>query len=919
MKQARFWVAGAALLGVCMLAHGQERRPWEEYDQLVKRRESVTAYQADLFGDKVDLASGALSFSVTDISVPGNSSLPVALTRTLSIFNRKGYALNPQGPDGAFADWEFDTPHISGVFAENWAENRCTSSAPPPMLQRVVNNKVTYFYAEDYWHGNQANMPGGGELLWSADGTTSWPRPTSGGPYNWSTSSQTHFGCLPSIKNGAGEGFLAVTSDGTRYWFDWMAQFFEPPLRGGRGSPTVIQRRRNVLYATKVMDRHGNWVSYSYANAANAPGRLTEIASSDGRRITLSYDGYGRVSSATNHAQTWAYQYNLGTTATLAGVTLPDNSRWQLDLGPLSTASFRHRTVAASAEEAYRDCFNDGDIVDPSAKLGTVIHPSGAVGQFTVEPRRFGRSNVPASCINFTTPTNDPNDDVAYYPIAWDSYALTSKQVTGPGLPTLAWTYAYSSSISYYLTNGLPVCTSADCVKPKCVSDVCAGTSSATVTGPGGKWTRHVFGNSYRYNEGKLLRVERGDAVATVQTQRTTFALLDNGQCHMQRIGRSIQPRGSFVAEFSRPQIESVIGQDGATFHHRVNAFDCEARPIDESKWSSVGSGTKQESTEYAHDRAQWVLGQVERRVTNGVESTRTRFNTRMLPEQTYAFGKVVQTLGYHADGTVSTVTDGGQKTTHLSDWRFGIPGSIRHFDSTAQSAEVVNPGWISWSQDEAGSRTCYGYDAMGRVSLVTRTSETQANTCDTSEWNSTTAQLEPVTQDEYGIPAGHWRRTEQTGSARKLTYFDALWRPIVEESLDTADPKHTTSWVANRYDEQGRVVFQSFPRNPHQTGAVTWASVTDGTHTAYDGLDRPLRIEQDSEHGRLVTLIEYLPGFVRRTTNPKQQATSERFQVFESPSFDAPTQIDAPEGARTTIVRDVFGKPTSMTRSSSN
>lgn len=316
------------------------------------------------------------------------------------------------------------------------------------------------------------------------------------------------------------------------------------------------------------------------------------------------------------------------------------------------------------------------------------------------------------------------------------------------------------------------------------------------------------------------------------------------------------------------------------------------------------------------HDRAQWVLGQVARQLTNGIETNRTQFNTRMLPEHVYAFGKLEQTLGYHTDGTVATVTDGANKTTHLSNWKHGIPGLIRHPDNTTESAEIVNPGLIRWVEDEAQSRTCYGYDAMGRVNLVTRTSEASPNVCDTSTWNATTVRFEPVGHDEYGIPAGHWRRTESTGNARKLTYFDALWRPVVEEALDAADPHNTTSWVAKRYDAQGRVAFQSYPRNPLQTGAVTWSGVNDGTHTAYDALDRPLRVEQDSEHGRLVTITRYLTGFMRETTNPKQQVTTERFQVFDVPTFDFPTQIDAPESTRTTIARDVFGKPQAMTRS---
>jgi hypothetical protein len=42
---------------------------------------------------------------------------------------------------------------------------------------------------------------------------------------------------------------------------------------------------------------------------------------------------------------------------------------------------------------------------------------------------------------------------------------------------------------------------------------------------------------------------------------------------------------------------------------------------------------------------------------------------------------------------------------------------------------------------------------------------------------------------------------------------------------------------------------------------------------------------------------------------------TTETFRTYDQPSFDMPTQIDAPENLRTTIVRDRFGKPLSVTR----
>ncbi len=83
---------------------------------------------SDLFGDQVNLVNGGLSFSITDISVPGNSSLPVALTRTFAVTDRTKYLTN----DEPLADWDLDLPRLSGVFAPNWPDARCTVAQAPP-------------------------------------------------------------------------------------------------------------------------------------------------------------------------------------------------------------------------------------------------------------------------------------------------------------------------------------------------------------------------------------------------------------------------------------------------------------------------------------------------------------------------------------------------------------------------------------------------------------------------------------------------------------------------------------------------------------------------------------------------------------------------------------------------------------------
>ena len=207
---------------------------------------------------------------------------------------------------------------------------------------------------------------------------------------------------------------------------------------------------------------------------------------------------------------------------------------------------------------------------------------------------------------------------------------------------------------------------------------------------------------------------------------------------------------------------------------------------------------------------------------------------------------------------------------------------------------------------DEALATTAYTYDAMGRLASVVYP------TADTTVWNTTTHAFVPVTTTEYGIPAGHWRKTVATGNGRQVTYFDAMWRPLVNERFDTADAANTRSVSVTRYDAAGRAVYQSYP-----LGSLTsYATPTVGTRTSYDGLDRVTRVEQDSELGILASTTEYLSGFQTRTTNPRGFSTTQRFLAFDTPSYDLPVGIDAPEGVSTAIVRDLYGKPLEITRS---
>ncbi|AWV08083.1 wall associated protein [Lysobacter maris] len=564
-------------------AQEQGKALWEEYDKLIDKRSAITALGPDLFGDNVDLYTGNLSFSATDVSVPGNNALPVAVGRRYGIDNHSVGHPGVDGYDLAFADWDLDVPKISGVFATTWHDQRCSGAAQPPAVQ--VSDK--YFQPNDYWQGHNASLPGGGEMLIGSASTT---RPANGGPWRWTTDGQTWFSCLATIKNGSGEGFLATTADGTRYWFDWMAQHAETPLRDKNNSGLTIYlpRRRNVLYATRVEDRFGNWVTYTYTNAYNARTRLTAINASDGRAITLGYNGDGHIASINDGSRTWRYEYAyVGSgqlKSTLTAVVLPDDSRWAIDFVDFSEAGFGYHK-SREPGDFYRSCFDPGDAVNATPIVGSITHPAGATGVFTMSVLRHGRSNVPALCGGYSLPDNNPNDDVAYYPINWDAYTLSRKQVSGPGLGTDAWTYAYFSDISWFYPpsgGGLPVCQDSNgCQAPGCTDDNCAGNAVTTVAAPDGSWTRYTFGNSYRYNEGKLLKTQKGTGTTPLQTERIQYELAQSGQPYPTPIGISPQARGNaFTSEYLRPQKRRETVREGSRYINEVEQFDQFARPL---------------------------------------------------------------------------------------------------------------------------------------------------------------------------------------------------------------------------------------------------------------------------------------------------------------------------------------------------
>ncbi len=700
-------------------------------------------------------------------------------------------------------------------------------------------------------------------------------------------------------------------------------------------------------------DRFGNYVEFTYTNAWNAPVRLTRIAASDGRVLTLTYTN-GYVSRVSSGSRNWTYTVDA-TTRSLSRVQLPDGSAWGLDLKAFALA--RIETPAPQYEQPpsnpgglppptvllptdiIRTCTQNSqaalnNVASPDEHLeGTITHPSGAVGIFTVDLQEHGRNHVPLACSNVTTTGsnppywgfgNDPTDDVPLYAISSYSLTLRSKTLQGAGMPTATWTYSYQPNFGFDrypgTTEAYPICpygSTTQCEAPPCTSESCATFSTTTVQEPGGRWRTYRHGNTYRYNEGKLLSEEVGAGSTLLRTTYYSYDLSQANQAYLARFGTSLKLNGDgFQGEFHRPLTGRSIVQEGVTFQRTLSSLDAFARPTQITRGNSLGF-TRTDAYLYFDLASKWVMGKVRRATCTAPADCAGQVTFAIdydaqtaLPVKTWKFGQVDQIITHHADGTVAGVADGRHTASastlvQLSQWKRGHPQQVDYPDGTRRTSVVNDQGWITSETDENGFVQTYAYDTMGRVRQVLWP------TGDTTTWSSRTIEFRPLTSADTlpaGVVAGQWREMVSHGNKREATYYDAMWRPVLRHRYDASNMAGTLSAVLNEYDASGRPLFESYPSRDSIPPAV-------GTWTVHDALDRVTEVRADSELGQLITRTDYLPGIQTRVTDPRGGVTVTAFDAYDEPAYEQATSMDLPEGIHMEIDRDVHGKPISISR----
>ena len=567
-------IAALTALGVCasgaVLGMAKEVTPQMEYGKTLKDHQSISPGGDTPFGESINPTTGELHFSQTDIVLEGTGP-DILLVRTNK--TSQSYA------NGVFGNWDLSIPRIETMLkddpktivpaGENWRVGLANT------LHRCTQFESPLLAMDDWWHGYDfITEDGARQLILKRAPENTAPQPSmrdsTGMPMVFPALTLSHWqiACLPGTSNGQpGEGYLAISPDGTKYSLDYLVDAAAPSVIEDDPDANRIHRRFATMLVTQIQDRFGNWVRYHYAN-----GLLTGITANDGRNVSITWNSAHPVINAitvmpgTASARAWNYSYDFtlsGATVTgakLAGVQLPDGSRWAFST--TSNGDFDPQSI-----KRLTDCdIRRGDQLSThyTPLTTTVTSPSGATGTFVRSVAWRGRSYVESTCKH--VPGRLPYET---QPALFGTHVLTQRTISGPGLTPRTWTYAYPVA---------QASTTADaCAK----AGNCVDTSYVDIRDPAGNRTRQTYSTRWGMTEGRVLRTEQYHGESTL-LRTTTMTYAPSGQGPWPaRIGVSrLGPKSNRdKLERLAPVVGTTIVQQGRAFSSQVEAFDVFGRP----------------------------------------------------------------------------------------------------------------------------------------------------------------------------------------------------------------------------------------------------------------------------------------------------------------------------------------------------
>jgi RHS repeat-associated protein len=840
------------------------------YDHLLDRlptQPGTTPETTDLIGEQIDLNGGALSFRQTDLSLPGNSALEVAIHRK---FQGVRYATN----SFEFADWQLDLPMIQNTILRNnvprysggWSTGQeCMQNRPGPIYNAPDNIEES-----DYWNGTQLNIPGAGSQMLLQTGET------------YTTQSHWKIHCITRA-DGQGQGYQAISPTGVKYTFD------VPRLIQMKGfvKTRLTARFYAQMLVSRIEDRFGNYVVYRYHGT-----QLHSIEANDGRNITLTYHGgtgpfKNYVSAVSGAGKTWHYNYLPATSQvqnSLHQVVRPDHKSWLFSLAEINALG----QPAVPTRELSTGCERSM----AASRTATITHPHGMVATFTLAPRVFGRTEVPKWY----------KDMKNYYAVqpCYNQYSLITKQLSGPAVQTLSWHYSYSENHGAFVGAAKPV-PNAHLTPPSAMD---AGDLRSTrVVAPDGSVTLHYHSRRFDFTEGAEVLTEYYDKDAATLLKR-----IEKSYARGPMLGAAAMfDANSESTDHARYLVSVHTTLQQTKYSTNFSDFTPYGSAQLTHEFNNFSTQAKYTKRTFLTDPNLWLL---DLPLTTQVSADNTSYTTvaatsyypatsayPLLPYQYKSFGQLQQTVdSYHttagSKGLPARITLHQKNSWQaFADYKAGQPQVITvpdryHTTPVSMSRSINDDGTVAAVTDFNGHHTKYHYDALGRLSTV---DIGDANFSDTA-----------ISYQDIAPHLGALQQLTVRGDYRKLVTLDALMRPIFTEEWDANS--QIRRYVNQQFNSYNNPTFVSVPS----------ASATEsfGSHTTYDGLQRPVSVTNTAQG---LLSYSYDGGHNISVTNGKGYSTHTSFLAYGSPATSEPVSISQPESVTTLLSYNLFGHVTQI------
>ncbi|MBV1909171.1 MAG: hypothetical protein KUG78_07595, partial [Kangiellaceae bacterium] len=893
----------------------------------------IATLTTDLFGDKIDPSSGSISFEQTDISIPGNSGLQVAITRTLS------------DPDSWFREtrdfenWSLALPHVRSTYiADSTGNTRNSYWATGDACTKPLNSNPTFIttaesniYIGDkdaYWNGDTVSIPGHGNAKFTEKDGTNNKRFNS---RNWDV--------VCTVNADGSDGFKITIDNGTTYYFTKLrvvesikAYNLIPQINniqctnncpmeavGPVNSPDGAQYVQNFAFmlATKVEDRFGNWVVYDY----DSDGKLQSISSNDNRTISVNYSG-NRVSSVVANGKTWTYAYDDYRVNTLKSVTRPDAKMWNYSHNKTANNSlwiFNNIAEHAQAPHHGIQCIESGerDFIE-------MIHPEGMKGDFVLEEVCQGLSDVPE--IRRPNPLRR-NYDTYWIPNASNLFAISNKTLTSTDGEIYTWAYTYSNNEGIFrgetilakhrLSLGVSGVETSD-------------LKSTTVINPEGDKSIQYFDRRYGQTTGNLRFSEIYNSSGTLKN-RSTYEYEDGYYHGAAKMFVGIQEtednwiESDIIKGHSASQKQSMTSKISTlypssggsdTYTTTYSGFDNYDYPQTTHQSNNFNGKHRYIKKYYSHDLTNNLIGlplstEVSSNGSSYTEVAKTSYHSatgsyKSLPNYHYEYGRwYKRNTSYHTTGVNAGLPNrvdynGINRWVYFSNYKRGKAQTIRTPNSLSTASQyaylVVNDeGQVTKVTDFENNCTNYSYTTIGRLHWIFP--------CD-KNWDSTTIFYSTTTGSEglSHVSANMLKQKIVRANYEKVTYFDSLLRSRLTVERDITDSS-TKRYVRTDYDAFNRPTYQSLPS--------TSSSTNHGTYTEYDALGRTVVVDDNTTSGTVS--YSYLAGNKVKVNDNKGNQTTTTYLAYGSPNQKQATYISAPESTNTTLNYNIYGNITSI------